>query len=319
MKTLMVVSGGDAPGINSAIAHYTAFAQSRGDTVVGAMGGLPGLVEGTVVPLSLQQILPWAGHAGSLLQTSRDPVLSQPDAEERVRQTLTQHHIDGVLIFGGNGTLRYIPPLLQRWGVASVGIPTTIDNDVPGTELTLGFDSACNFAYHSIDGALLTAHALPGRMFMVETLGGNTGMLAVAVAHGAGAHAVLVPEYEYDIDWLSVRLINASQQHGYALLVLSEGIPHARTLADTLPQTTGIRMRDIRLGHAQRGAVPSHRDRVLAADMARAAYQALQNGLQSGVVIVRDQQVQIHEGILPTDTVLPERALYDRINGFSGV
>jgi 6-phosphofructokinase 1 len=241
--------------------------------------------------------------------------LSHEDAQNRLKAALRQHQIDNIVLFGGNGTLRYIPPLLERWRIPSVGIPTTIDNDVPGTELTLGFDSACNFAYHAIDGILATAHALAGRIFMVETLGGNTGYLALAIATGAAAHAVLVPEYPYTEDWLAERVVNAVNMHGYALIVLSEGTPGARTLVDTLPQRTQIRMRDVRLGHAQRGGIPSHRDRVLAAESARAAHDALHAGLSFGVTVVRSGQVVVHEGLLPETKSAPDLAQYKAING----
>lgn len=315
MKTLLVVSGGDAPGINTSIGHYTAMAAAMGDEVVGAMGGLPGLMDDLLTPVTPGVMLPWMGRAGSYLGTSRDPVLKQAEAGERIRAVLRQHRINNVVLFGGNGSLRYIPPFFESWGIPCIGIPTTIDNDVPGTEDTLGFDSACNFAYQSLDGVLMTAHALAGRLFMVETLGGGTGFIALAVAHGIGAHAVLLPEFDYDVDWLALRLAEAVSDAGYGLLVLSEGAKDARSLADTLPELTGTRMRDVRLGHAMRGAPPSHHDRVLAAEMARAARDALREGITVGVVVVREGIVLPYEGLLPEETRLPDRALYDQING----
>jgi 6-phosphofructokinase 1 len=316
MKTLIVVSGGDAPGINAAIGHYTAIAAQHGHEVYGASGGFPGLLAGRIAPITYEGVMAWMGRAGSLLESSRDPVLKDPAAHAVLRERL--HGYDNVLLFGGNGTLRYIPPLLQTMGIPSVGIPTTIDNDVPGTETTLGFDSACNYAYISIDGALLTAHALRGRLFMVETLGGNAGYLALAVAHGAGAHAVILPEYDYPLEWLAERLKRAAARDGYALLVITEGAKGARTLADELPPLTGIRMRDVRLGHAQRGANPTHRDRVLAADMAYTAFHDLLNGVSMGIAVVRGSKVVLHEGTLEgVEIAPPDEVLYRRINGLS--
>jgi 6-phosphofructokinase 1 len=317
MKTLIVVSGGDAPGINALIGHYVRIASDRGDQVLGARGGFPGLLSGNIVSIALNDILPWMGRAGSFLPTSRDPVLSQSGAGERIQAQLYSHQVDHILLFGGNGTLRHIPPLLRAWGISCIGIPTTIDNDVPGTEISLGFDSACNDAYHAIDGVLATGHALNGRMFMVETLGGTCGRLALAVGHGAGAHAVLVPEYDYDESWLADRLMVALSKAGFALLVLCEGAKGARTLADTLPQRTGVRMRDVRLGHAQRGAAPSHRDRVLAAQMAQIAASSFAGGGANGIILVRDGIPCLHNGELPEANTLPDRVLYNAINGLS--
>ena len=319
MNTLIVVSGGDAPGINTALARYTTLAAAQGNTVAGAVGGFAGLLEEQIVTLEPGQMLPWAGQPGSVLPTSRVPVLSTPEARERLAAILARRAVDNMVLFGGDGTLRHVAPLLRDWGIACIGLPTTIDNDVSGTEQTLGFDSACNYAYQTVDGILATAHALRDRIFMIETLGGQTGFLALAIASGAGAHAVLVPEFGYDNAWLAQRLQAAVGRAGYALLVLSEGVAACRTLAEEIPQWTGVRVRDTRLGHAQRGAKPSHRDRVLAADMARAAYRALCDGITAGTVVVRGGQVTLHTDPLEDlPRRQPDRDLYGLINGFGG-
>jgi 6-phosphofructokinase 1 len=316
LKTLMVVSGGDAPGTNAALAHYTALATALGDAVCGALGGFAGLLAGQIIPLANGIIAPWASQPGSYLPSSREPVLKNPTAPEQAARILQQHGIDNLIMFGGDGTLRHIPPLLHAWGIACVGIPATIDNDVPGTEQTIGFDSACNFAYQAVDGALATGRALAGRIFMVETLGGTTGLLALDIAYGVGAHAVLVPEYAYEDDWLAGRLLDAVRRDGCALLVLSEGVAAARTLAEEITQWTGIRVRDTRLGHGQRGARPTHRDRVLAAHMTHRAYRALRGGATMATVVVRGGQITLHEGALDGfPPRLPDRPLYDLVNG----
>jgi 6-phosphofructokinase 1 len=318
MNTLIIVSGGDAPGINAALWQYTRLAARRGDRVIGARGGLAGVLRGDLLDLPPNLLLPFAAMPGAFLASSREPALAADGAREALLAVLGQRAVDGVVLFGGDGTLRHVLPLLGAWGVPSVGVPTTIDNDVPGTDYTLGFDSACNFAYHAIDGARATAAALPGRLFMLETLGGNTGCLALAVAHGAGAHAVLLPEYPYDPAWLSARLRAAVAADGWALLVLSEGVKAARTLADDLYTATQIRVRDIRLGHAQRGGTPTHLDRIMGADMAALAYDALRSGVRLGVTVVRGGVVSLHEGTLQqVERPLPDRQLYERINGLT--
>ncbi len=315
MRTLCVVSGGDAPGINNLLGQYTLLATAEGNAVSGAQGGFPGLLTGDLVALSYGQVVPWMGRGGSILTSSRDPVLSQSDAGERIRSILQAHGIDNIVLFGGNGTLRHIPPLLREWGIPCIGIPTTIDNDVPGTELTLGFDSACNYAYQAIDGVTATAHALHGRLFMVETLGGTCGNLALAVARGAGAHAVILPEYDYQDEWLGERMKQAVAQYGFGLVVICEGARGARSLVDDLPRLTGIRMRDVRLGHAQRGGPVSHRDRVLASEMAERAYQALKGGATEGVLVVKNGALELTTFPLDQVNSPPDRAWYDHING----
>lgn len=316
MRTLFVVSGGDAPGINAVLGSYVRLAVQNGDTVLGANGGFPGLLDKQIIPLSFDTLVPWLGRGGSVLASSRDPVLNQAEAGEHLKAIFRDNAIDNMVLFGGNGTLRYIPPLLRQWGIPCIGLPTTIDNDVPGTEMTLGFDSACNFAYHAIDGAAATAHALRGRIFLVETLGGNCGNLALAVAHGAGAHAVILPEYTYEDTWLSGRITTALKNDGYALVVICEFARGARTLADDIPKWTGTRVRDVRLGHAQRGGDAAHRDRVLAADMAHAAYHALKSGIQTGITCVVNGRLTIHQdGLEQFSLAAPDRLLYNRING----
>ena len=312
----MVVSGGDAPGINATLAHYTARAAAHGDEVLGAVGGFAGAMAGNLVPLAAGSIAPWAGQGGAYLPSDRTPALAAEGAQRALLALLAEHRIDNLVLFGGDGTLRYVAPLLARWGVPCISVPTTIDNNVPGTEQSLGFDSACNYAYQAIDGVVATGHALPGRIFMVETLGGDTGFLALAVAQGAGAHAVLVPEFTYSDDALSARLVASVARYGYALLVLSEGVPAARALADDIPRWTQMRVRDTRLGHAQRGGRASHGDRVLAAQSAHLAYHALRDGLSAGTVVVRDGRVMMHPRTLEgLPAPAPDRALYERING----
>lgn len=316
MKTLIVVSGGDAPGINTVLARYTMLAQRQGEIVIGASGGFAGVLAGQFIELDRSLLRLLEGTGGSYLPSSRESVLAAPDAGERLRAVVAQHDIDNLLLFGGDGTLKHVLPLLKGWGIPVVALPTTIDNDVAGTERTLGFDSACNFAYAAIEGVLATAHALRGRIFMVETLGGDTGFLALDVAYATGVHAVLVPEYDFDMGWLAGRLKSAIDQDGFALAVLSEGVKAIPQMPDAIPRLTGIRLRYTRLGHAQRGGTVSHIDRRLASEMACIAHDAFHNGVSSGAVVVRDGRALLHEGDFGRETKSsPDRQQYEFVNG----
>ncbi|MBK9745359.1 MAG: 6-phosphofructokinase [Chloroflexi bacterium] len=319
MKTLVVVSGGDAPGINAFLYHLCEQAHAAGDTLIGALGGFRALLDEELVPLNSATVAPYMAIGGSYLPSSRDPVLSEGSNRQALDNVLIKHHIDNVLLFGGNGSLRYLPPILQEIGVPCVGVPTTIDNDVAGTERTLGFDSACQYAYHAIDGVRATGHALAGRFFTLETLGGHTGMLALAVAEGAGADVVLVPEYPIDDEpYFVERLKAALKRKGHALLVYTEFVPDKDAVLASLAGKVGARLRETRLGHAQRGGAPSHSDRVLARDWARLAYPALQEGA-AAITIWKNGRPALHHGLLATDvTPLPDRTLYNQINGLDG-
>ncbi len=313
-NTLIVVSGGDAPGINAFLMFYTELA--AGSEVFGASGGFPGAVKGQIRPLSSAALAPLVGTGGSYLPSSREPVLRTADGRMQLMAALKAHQIDSMVLLGGNGSLVILMPILADLGIRCIGLPCTIDNDVPGTERTLGFDSACNFAYPAADGIYATAQALPGRIFTLETLGGDSGMLALEIALGTDADAVLIKEYDYDITWVCQRLLSAVTHRGYALLVHGEGANGSRTLAEDIQRITEIRVRDTRLGHAQRGAKPTHLDRTLARQMAQITYCALRDGVDLGAVVVRDGHVQLHQGTLDGfPAQIPDRSLYDAING----
>lgn len=316
MKTAIVVSGGDAPGINAAIEAFARLAQDSGDHVVGAQDGFAGLLDGRLAALDGALLSRLSGKGGSVLRSSREPVLSAPDAGDRLRDVMQANDIDNLLVFGGDGSLKHALPLLERWAVPAVALPTTIDNDVAGTDYTLGHDSACNFALQAVEGIRATADALPGRIFLLETLGGHTGYLALAIAHASGADAVLLPEYEFELDWLAGRMRRAVERAGYGLVVLCEFVPGIDRLIDELPRRSGIRLRYTALGHAQRGADASHYDRTVARDMSRLAWRALKDGLGLGVVVLRDGRLTMREGMMPLhDKAPPDYDRYARING----
>lgn len=316
MKTLIVVSGGDAPGINTVLARYTMLAQVRGDTVIGASGGFEGVMAQRLKSLDLSLLRLLEGKGGTLLASSREPVLSASDAENRLKAILAKHEIDNLLLFGGDGTLKHVLPLLRSWAIPAIAIPTTIDNDVAGTERTLGFDSACNFAYQAIEGIISTAHALPGRIFMVETLGGDTGFLALDVAFATGAHVALLPEYEFDWDWLAQRLKSCISKDGFSLVVLSEGVKAIPQMPEKIPQLTGIRLRYTRLGHAQRGGAASHIDRRLASEMAQIAHMVFhREKAPNGAIIVKNGITQLFDGTIGSEKkAAPNHQLYEFVN-----
>mgnify|MGYP005842615917 CR=1 FL=1 len=319
LKLAAIVSGGDAPGINTALYHFAALAAQNGDRIIGVQGGFPGLLEEKFQPLLPKALLPWSAMPGSLLASSRVPVLSEADARAKLAEVLRRNQIDGLIMFGGDGTLRHIPPLLRSWGVACVGIPTTIDNDVPGSEYTLGFDSACNFALPIIDGVRATGAALEGRIFTVETLGGTAGFLALEIARAAGADAVALPEYKADINHICARLRSAVEHKGQALLVYTEGVANKDELLSAIPQQTGIRVRSTLLGHAQRGGSPTHRDRAFAAQAARAGYEALRAGRMMSMTVIQEGRFALHDGDLSAFAPRPpDISLYNALNHLEG-
>lgn len=315
MKTCIVVSGGDAPGINAAIDGYTRLAMQCGDHVLGARNGFAGLLDGQLMDIDRPLVSLLAGRGGSILPSSRKPALQEADARDRLHDVMRQREIDNLLLFGGDGTIRHIAPLLACWGISCIVLPTTIDNDVAGTDYTLGHDSACNFALQAVAGIRATAHALPGRIFMLETLGAPTGHLALAIAYASGAQLALLPEYPLEMDWLADRLNKIVAREGHALVVLSEAYPDIDRLVKEIPRRTGIRVRYTVLGHTQRGADVSHRDRGIARDISRVAWRAFKDGATNGLVVLRAGSVSLHQGGAPSESKLPpDCALYEFVN-----
>ena len=315
MNTAIVVSGGDAPGINAAIDSFSRLAAQSGDQVLGARGGFAGLLAGQLVEIDRSLLSLLAARGGSILQSSREPALQEPQARDRLLNVMSRREIDNLLIFGGDGTIQHVAPLLASWGVSCILLPTTIDNDVAATDYTLGHDSACNFALQSVAGIRATAHALPGRIFMLQTLGAPSGHLALAIAYASGAHIVLLPEYPLELDWLAQRLTQVVADESHALVVLSEAYPAIGRLLSEIPRRTGIRVRFTDLGHAQRGADVSHWDRRVARQMSRLAGRAFQDGTRNGAVIMRHGALRLHQGTLPSgNKPPPNRDLYEFIN-----
>ena len=315
MNTAIVVSGGDAPGINAGIDSFARLAAQNGDKVLGAQGGFAGLLAGQLVEIDRSLVSLLAGRGGSILQSSRAPALQEPAARDRLLDAMNQHDIDNLLLFGGDGTIQHVAPLLASWGVSCIVLPTTIDNDVAATEYTLGHDSACNFALDTVAGIRATAHALPGRIFLLQTLGAPSGHLALAIAYASGAHIALLPEYPLELDWLAQRLTRVVESDGYALVVLSEAYPAIDELLQEIPRRTGIRVRFTDLGHAQRGADVSHRDRCVARDMSRLAWRAFKDGTRNGAVIMRHGALRLHQGSLSSEKKpAPDRRLYEYVN-----
>lgn len=318
MRLAILTSGGDSPGTNAAIEAAVRHAAAAGVEMLGVERGIPGLADGRFRPLAPAEVDGIAARGGTILGTARDRTLADEDGRQRILEELRRRQVSGLVLLGGDGSIRHGAGGLAEMGVACVAIPCTIDNDVPGTDRTLGFDSACNRAITLADGIRDTAQALHGRMFVLETLGGNTGYIALAVAEVVHADLVLLPEYPLDLDYGAQRVRRAVERRGYALIVASEGAGDVHGMAGYLAEAAGHRARLTSLGHAQRGGPPSFLDRWLAGRFAAVAVEALLEGRGGLVTVCRGYEV----ALAPLSEVAcaekaPERPVYDRINGLT--
>jgi 6-phosphofructokinase 1 len=268
----VLTSGGDAPGMNAAIAGVSG---ALGADALAVTGGFAGLQAGRLEPLGARRAHRHRTEAGTWLGSSRHPRL---DVAACVRALAGA---DGLVVIGGHGS-REGARALAAAGVPVAFVPATIDNDVEGTDTTIGFDSAVAYALGVIGQLRTTGRSLPGRIFVVETLGGPTEHLAVAVARGAAIEHVLVPGAELRVDGLAERA-----EAGDAIVVMSEGAGDAVSVAAEITARTGVRARYTILGHAQRAAPPSLDDVALGVAAGRAAAAALTDG-RGGFVTLPD-------------------------------
>lgn len=285
----VLTGGGDAPGMNNAIRGVVRAGLEEGFKVFGVQRGYAGLMEGDVVRLRSDSVGRILEQGGTILRTYRTPAFRREPGQVRAMETLREHGVDGLVVIGGDGTVRGARALDRRWDGGVVGIPATIDNDLAGTEVCLGFDTAVNTALEAVDRIRDTATSHE-RTFIVEVMGRDSGHLAARVGLAGGAEEILIPEQSFDVDAIAQR-IRAGRERGtlHYLVVLAEGAGRGFELARDLEGRIDMETRVAVLGHVQRGGSPSARDRVAGSKMGYFAVEALADG-HTGV------NVGLHEG-----------------------
>jgi len=281
----VLTSGGDSPGMNAAIRAVTRTALYNDLEVVGIRRGYEGLLEGDFIPMTRSTVGGILLHGGTILRTARCPEFMKPEGINAGVSKLKENDIDALVVIGGDGSFRGAKELHDR-GITVVGVPGTIDNDMDGTDCTIGFDTACNTALDCI-GKLRDTASSHDRMFIVEVMGRHAGFLALETGVACGAEFVLVPEIPVDIDTI-LRKIHYSKERGktHSLIILAEGVMSASDLADKLKGRSDYDPRIVVLGHIQRGGAPSCFDTVLASKLGAAAVNILLEG-QKGMMVGR--------------------------------
>lgn len=270
----ILTSGGDAPGMNMAIWAACAEAERHGRCVLGVRDGFAGLLARQAEPLMADDMLRWARRGGTVLGTAR--VSDLPSRRDAVRAALRDLGVDGLIVLGGDGSLAAAAMLAADAGTV-VGVPATIDNDVRGCPESIGFDTALGTAVRLADGIRDSGEALP-RLFSLETLGGHTGHLAEAVGRAVCADVVLRPEAPLATEAIVAAVRPVLSSGRAALIVASEGYPELNAELVRVANAVGVRLRDGRIGHAQRGGAPSPRDRLLARGLGEEAARAAIEG-----------------------------------------
>lgn len=265
MRIGVLTSGGDAPGMNAAIRAAVRQADALGHEVWGIRRGYEGLLEGDWAPLPSRACANILQRGGTVLHTARCPEFFKPERRAEAAAKLRLAGIEALVVIGGDGSFRAAEILQREHGILCAGIPGTIDNDLPGTERTLGFDTALNTAVEAIDRIRDTASS-HGRLFLVEVMGRSSGMLAVHTALACGAEAVLYPESPDDSYGALVVRLHANWLRGKrsSIVVVAEGddLGSAVAVGERLRRDHGLDLRVVVLGHIQRGGSPSALDRI---------------------------------------------------------
>lgn len=293
-KIGVFTSGGDAPGMNAALRAVVRAAIYYKKEVFGIMQGYEGMIDGDIVKLGARSVGNIIQRGGTILKSARSETFKTKEGREKAFQSLKNYGIDSLIAIGGDGTFTGLHKFYQEFNIPSVCIPGTIDNDLSGTDYTIGYDTATNTAVEAIDKIRDTALS-HDRLFFVEVMGRNSGYIAINSGIAGGAIATIIPEEHISFDELFNQLEEGKKSNRKSsLIVVAEGskIGGANELARKVAERTNYF--DIKvtiLGHLQRGGSPTYFDRVLASRMGVAAVEGLIAGENDVMVGIRNNQI----------------------------
>ncbi len=311
MKLAVLTSGGDAPGMNAAIRAVVRRSIFDGIDIFGVSHGFHGLIEGSIERMGLSSVADIIHRGGTILRSARSPEFFTSHGRERAIAQLRRYRIEGLVVIGGDGSLRG-GLALARLGLPVAVVPATIDNDMFGTDICIGFDTATNTVIQAIDRLRDTATSHE-RIFVVETMGRHAGFLALTAGLAGGAETILVPEVAWDMAALCQRLLRGLERgKAHSIIIVAEGAASGADIARRVGDVTGLDTRLTVLGHIQRGGSPTAQDRVLGSRLGHRAVELLllpdaahMVGLQAGF----DVSVRLHE-VMDQRPCLDQR-LYD--------
>lgn len=281
----LFTSGGDAPGMNACVRAVVRSAIYNGCEVRGIQYGYEGMIQGKVVDLDARSVSNIIQRGGTILRTARSEAFFTVKGRAEAARQLREHDIEGLVAIGGDGTFKGASALIEEHGIVVVGVPGTIDNDLYGTDYTIGYDTAVNTAMEAIDKIRDTA-ASHDRLFYVEVMGRDSGFIALDVGISSGAEHIAVPERHTDVQELKEELESLKRLKSSAIIIVAEGEDEggAFSLAEKVKGAVGYDYRVCVLGHIQRGGRPTARDRLLASRLGVAAVETLLDG-QGGVMV----------------------------------
>ena len=290
----ILTSGGDAPGMNAAIRAVTRAAIYNGLKVKGIYRGYKGLITGEIQEFKTQNVSNIIQLGGTILKTARCMEFKTPEGRQIAHETMVREGIDALVVIGGDGSLTGARLLAEEFDVPCIGLPGTIDNDLYGTDTTIGYDTALNTILDAVDKIRDTATSHE-RLFFVEVMGRDAGFLALNGAIAAGAEAAIIPEFNTEVDQLEEFIKNGfrkSKSSSIVLVAESEitggAMHYAERVKNEYPQY------DVRvtiLGHLQRGGSPTAHDRIIASRMGVASIQALMEGQRNVMIGIENDEI----------------------------
>ncbi len=293
----MLTSGGDSPGMNAAIRAVTRTAIYNGLKVKGVMRGYKGLIDDEIVDFKTNNVSNIVKQGGTILKTARSKEFETKEGRRKAWENMQKHKIDALVVIGGDGSLTGARIFAAEYDIPIVGLPGTIDNDLYGTDTTIGYDSALNTIMWAVDRLRDTASSHE-RLFFVEVMGRNAGFLALNGAIATGAEAAIIPEIATEVDQLAELIENGFRKDKNSSIVLvaeSEATGGAMGMAERVrKEYPQFDSRVTILGHIQRGGSPTASDRILASRMGQAAVEALLDGQRNIMLgVVNDQLVNV--------------------------
>ena len=291
MKNIAILcSGGDVSGMNPAIKHFVEYSKNKGLKPYLIYDGYEGLIDNAIFEASYEDVAGVMIRGGTFIRSSRSKRFMTPEFRKQAKENLDKHNIDMLLVLGGDGSFRGLHTFYKEHGIKFCGIPSTIDNDINGTDYCLGVDTALNIIKTSIDAIRDTAASFR-RAFVIETMGRDCGYLALISHLTSGSELCLIPERSYDLqsykEEFKTQIKNGRK---YFIAIVSEGIEQdSQEIADWFENEIGMESRVSVLGHIQRGGNPSIYDRLMAYKFVNYAIDGLLKGEQESVICYTKQ------------------------------
>ena len=302
----LLTSGGDASGMNAVIRTVTRYAIYNNLKVYGFYEGFKGLINNDFIVLDLNSVGGIIDRGGTFLYSARSEEFKSREGQKEAIGNLKKNKIEGLVIIGGDGSFRGAHEL-HKQGIQVVGIPATIDNDVAGTDYSIGFDTALNVIIDIMSKIRDTASSHE-RIFVVEVMGRNSGMIAVNTGIACGADYILIPEIEFDLAKIASQIKNHREGKRHTLVVVAEGAASASDVASSIKLLAGHEVRISVLGYIQRGGSPSALDRILAAEFGKKAVDLLLEGESDCMIGIKSMKIETSkfEDILETKKSIDE-------------